>query len=87
MIERDYALGYVLAGMAKEPALADSLAFKGGTALRKLFFGDYRFSEDLDFSAMAVPSDGWSPIRGDRDLGRPSGLVRARPARLRDRSR
>ena len=25
---------------------------KGGTALKKCYFGDYRFSEDLDFSAL-----------------------------------
>jgi predicted nucleotidyltransferase component of viral defense system len=28
------------------------LAFKGGTALKKCYFGDYRFSEDLDFSCL-----------------------------------
>src|SRR5713101_4942764 len=48
VIERDYALSYVLAGLALEPALAETLVFKGGTALKKLFFADYRFSEDLD---------------------------------------
>jgi predicted nucleotidyltransferase component of viral defense system len=26
------------------------LAFKGGTALRRCWFEDYRFSEDLDFT-------------------------------------
>jgi hypothetical protein len=26
------------------------LAFKGGTALKRCYFGDYRFSEDLDFT-------------------------------------
>ena len=30
----------------------DKLVFKGGTALKKCYFGDYRFSEDLDFSAL-----------------------------------
>jgi predicted nucleotidyltransferase component of viral defense system len=30
--------------------LKSSLIFKGGTALKKSYFGDYRFSEDLDFS-------------------------------------
>jgi len=51
VLEKDYALGYVLAGMAQIPALADALVIKGGTALRKFYFADYRFSEDLDFSA------------------------------------
>ncbi len=57
VIEKDYALSYVLAGMAKQPELAHSLIFKGGTALKKIFFGDYRFSEDLDFSVINAPKD------------------------------
>lgn len=55
-IEKDYAISYVLAGIAAQPTLADTLLFKGGTALKKLFFGSYRFSEDLDFSAVAAPN-------------------------------
>lgn len=55
VIEKDYALSYVLAGIAKQRNLAETLVFKGGTALKKLYFGDYRFSEDLDFSATGTP--------------------------------
>jgi predicted nucleotidyltransferase component of viral defense system len=29
------------------------LVFKGGTCLRKFYFDGYRFSEDLDFTAVA----------------------------------
>ena len=50
VIERDYLLSWILAGISRTPALAGSLVFKGGTALKKCYFGDYRFSEDLDFS-------------------------------------
>ena len=57
VIEKDYVLSYVLAGIAKQPELAHSLIFKGGTALKKIFFGDYRFSEDLDFSVINAPKD------------------------------
>jgi predicted nucleotidyltransferase component of viral defense system len=57
VIEKDYALSYVLAGIAKQPDLSHTLIFKGGTALKKLFFGDYRFSEDLDFSVINAPKD------------------------------
>ena len=57
VIEKDYALSYVLAGIAKQPDLSNALIFKGGTALKKIFFGDYRFSEDLDFSAMNAPKN------------------------------
>jgi hypothetical protein len=51
VIEKDYAISYILAGIASQQILNEILIFKGGTALKKLFFGDYRFSEDLDFSA------------------------------------
>ena len=52
VLERDYLLSWVLAGISQVPVLQDALVFKGGTALRKCYFGDYRFSEDLDFSAL-----------------------------------
>ena len=52
VLERDYLLSWVLAGIGQVPALHDSLVFKGGTALKKCYFGDYRFSEDLDFSGL-----------------------------------
>ena len=55
VIEKDYVLSYILAGISTHPAIKDVFVFKGGTALRKLFFGDYRFSEDLDFSASNSP--------------------------------
>lgn len=50
IIERDYALSYLLAAIAATDGLRENLVLKGGTALRKLYFADYRFSEDLDYS-------------------------------------
>jgi uncharacterized protein len=55
VVEKDYALSYILAGISRQDMLKDRLVFKGGTALRKVFFGDYRFSEDLDYSAIEAP--------------------------------
>lgn len=52
VLERDYCLAWFLAGLA-ESDLQQSLAFKGGTALKRCYFGDYRFSEDLDFTLLA----------------------------------
>ena len=52
VLERDYLLSWVLAGISQIPELHQTLAFKGGTALKKCYFGDYRFSEDLDFSGL-----------------------------------
>jgi len=54
VLERDYLLSWVLAGITRVDSLRDTLVFKGGTALRKCYFGDYRFSEDLDFTAVGA---------------------------------
>ncbi len=51
-LERDYCLAWFLAELAQSD-LQPSLAFKGGTALKRCYFGDYRFSEDLDFTLLA----------------------------------
>ncbi len=50
VVEKDYALGWVLAGIYNHEKLADEWVFKGGTCLKKCFFETYRFSEDLDFT-------------------------------------
>ncbi len=57
VIERDYLLSWVLAGISVVPELRETLVFKGGTALKKCYFGNYRFSEDLDFTGLeGVPT-------------------------------
>jgi predicted nucleotidyltransferase component of viral defense system len=50
IVEKDYALSYLLAAIAATEGLSENLVLKGGTALKKLYFADYRFSEDLDYS-------------------------------------
>lgn len=54
MIEQDYVLTWMLIGLARHPVLGTSTVFKGGTALKKLYFTDWRFSEDLDFTVPTV---------------------------------
>lgn len=49
VLERDYCLSWFLVGLSRCP-LRERLLFKGGTALKKCYFPDYRFSEDLDFT-------------------------------------
>ncbi|MEO8665750.1 MAG: nucleotidyl transferase AbiEii/AbiGii toxin family protein [Ignavibacteria bacterium] len=49
-IEKDYIIGWVMKGIANNTFLKDKLIFKGGTAIRKIYIKDYRFSEDLDFT-------------------------------------
>ncbi len=50
VIEKDYVLGWILAGISNHPVLSAEWVFKGGTCLKKCYFETYRFSEDLDFT-------------------------------------
>lgn len=50
VVEKDYMLGWILAGIDAHPVLRETWVFKGGTCLKKCFFETYRFSEDLDFT-------------------------------------
>jgi predicted nucleotidyltransferase component of viral defense system len=50
VVEKDYALGWFLAGIAAHPVIGPRWVFKGGTCLKKCYFETYRFSEDLDFT-------------------------------------
>jgi predicted nucleotidyltransferase component of viral defense system len=54
VIEKDYVLGWFLAGISQHPALNTSWVFKGGTCLKKCYFETFRFSEDLDFTLQDV---------------------------------
>jgi predicted nucleotidyltransferase component of viral defense system len=49
-LEKDYVLTEVLKALSRVISLSDILVFKGGTALRKIYFTDWRYSEDLDFT-------------------------------------
>lgn len=49
VLERDYCLAWFLCALSQSD-LRRVLAFKGGTALKRCYFGDYRFSGDLDFT-------------------------------------
>src|SRR5580658_4391130 len=50
IVEKDYVLGWMLAGINAHDELGESWVFKGGTCLKKCYFETYRFSEDLDFT-------------------------------------
>jgi predicted nucleotidyltransferase component of viral defense system len=52
VIEKDYVLGWLLAGIAQHEALTRTWVFKGGTCLRKCYYETFRFSEDLDFTVV-----------------------------------
>jgi hypothetical protein len=46
LIRKDHVLNHVLAAVAES---GDEIAFRGGTALARVFWPDFRISEDLDF--------------------------------------
>ncbi len=50
-IDKDWVLGHLLKGIFEVKELSEVLVFKGGTCLKKCYFPEYRFSEDLDFTA------------------------------------
>ena len=44
VLERDYLLSWILAGVGQVPSLSDTLVFKGGTALKKCLLRRLPFS-------------------------------------------
>ena len=50
-VEKDYVMGWLLCAIASNPWIGDNLVLKGRNCLRKLYFPDTRFSDDLDFTA------------------------------------
>lgn len=55
-IEKDYALSLLIWSISQNKNLANDWIFKGGTCLKKCYFGDYRFSEDLDYTLISSAS-------------------------------
>jgi predicted nucleotidyltransferase component of viral defense system len=77
ILERDYCLAWLLVGLSRSP-LRERLLFKGGTALKRCYFGDYRFSEDLDFT-LSEPTELADILEGLQavyaEVERASGIV------------
>ncbi|GAB4176065.1 MAG: nucleotidyl transferase AbiEii/AbiGii toxin family protein [Calditrichia bacterium] len=51
-VDKDWVLGHVIYSLFSLKKIRKNLLFKGGTALRKCYFPEYRFSEDLDFTTI-----------------------------------
>lgn len=49
IIEKDYLIELLLFYFSKGSSLCENIVFRGGTTLKKVYFPEYRFSEDLDF--------------------------------------
>jgi predicted nucleotidyltransferase component of viral defense system len=50
-IEKDYAVTNLLLVISQFPKI-NKMIFKGGTAIKKIYFQDTRFSEDIDFTCI-----------------------------------
>ncbi|MFH0817896.1 MAG: nucleotidyl transferase AbiEii/AbiGii toxin family protein [Candidatus Micrarchaeota archaeon] len=71
-VEKDYVLSIALKAIA-ESKLLKFLVFKGGTAIRKIYFREARFSEDLDFSVLSGSTkvgvlEGLTEALGDKEI-------------------
>ena len=51
-IDKDWVLGHFIDAIYTIPECRNNLIFKGGTCLKKCRIPNYRFSEDLDFTAI-----------------------------------
>ena len=63
VLEKDYVLTILLYKISGFPRLGE-MTFKGGTALKKAYFVDFRFSEDLDFACTRDVSGGFVDFLG-----------------------
>lgn len=57
LTEKDYVIEWLLKGIY-ESEIKNNLIFKGGTAIKKVYFQEtWRFSHDLDFTALCIDSE------------------------------
>ncbi len=50
-------MGWLLWAISNDPWLGSNLVLKGGNCLRKIYFADTRFSDDLDFTALQLDAE------------------------------
>lgn len=87
MVEHDLILSRILVEIYKQPKIADNLAFRGGTALNKLYIKPpARFSEDIDLVQIKSEPIGETldQLRASIDpwLGRPKWKITRRSVKL-----
>ena len=51
IVEKDYVLSKALMALSQDDEFQKVFVFKGGTALKKCFYPEWRFSEDIDLTA------------------------------------
>ncbi len=53
IVEKDYVISKALMALSKDKEFQNNFVFKGGTALKKCYYPQWRFSEDIDLTAAA----------------------------------
>ncbi len=87
-IDKDWVLGHFIDAIYNVPELKKTLVFKGGTCLKKCWFPDYRFSEDLDFTSRSkefkLTEEHLNSITSliDNNVGIPLSVVSLEPLRF-----
>jgi predicted nucleotidyltransferase component of viral defense system len=51
-VDKDWLIGHYLNAMYSLNAISKNFIFKGGTCLKKCYFENFRFSQDLDFTLL-----------------------------------
>ncbi len=78
IVDLDHALGVILWALSADTdSHAPRWVFKGGTCLRKAYYHDYRFSEDLDFTVVGplTSSSVMDRVRKAAGVGSERGVV------------
>jgi len=75
IVEKDLALSIALVLLSRSP-LSGHVVFKGGTAIRKAYFREARFSEDLDFTALGISQAEILPLLRTAIDGKESGGIK-----------
>jgi len=68
IIEKDYFIELLLFYLSNNPYFSKKMIFRGGTALKKIYFPEYRYSEDLDFILLKNENFGDSENKLDKIL-------------------
>ena len=56
-VEKDYVMGWLLWALYSQSVFSETLILKGGNCLRKVYLPETRFSDDLDFTALKMPTE------------------------------
>lgn len=83
-IEKDYLIELLLRYISGNDFLNKNFVFRGGTALKKIYFPEFRYSEDLDFivlpgEKLSLYADNLENVRDAVNADFPAELLMTKP--------